>query len=437
MRTSIYGRLIMLAATADMRRRATDKLPRRAPATELMAPPAEGSVQLPDGSIWSHAAELGVFSRGGESIDLSAATLEQIVANFRTGYPQKVPVDYDHGSTNGTSDGSKPVPKAGDVLEMRAVTLAEQLPAEALAVIKAAGREATDPHNLGLWIRWRPTQRALGLIQAREYTEMSITLFSNYQSKTTGDDQGATIVAIALTNLPFLDGMIPVAASRGDDPSLQEDDDMSQSRILIALSALLGKPINTDDEATVALESRMTQLQSEVQELGGLRDFRSAVLAETGAADPAKAIAAIAQLKVTSKSAADGAAAAKATAIAAQVEGVMTKHEKKLTVPSKKLFANSLRVELESGAKLGETETEKALASMQDGPGAGTRASAGDNGEQDAPASQDERIAARAEAIVREDPELAQLAKTDKAEALSRAIGKAGKELGYKPPVYR
>ncbi|HEX5409193.1 MAG TPA: phage protease [Gemmatimonadaceae bacterium] len=166
-----------------------------------------------DGSIWSHAATFGDYVYGGETMAITPATVRNFLRVFASGYPQKVPVDYEHDTARLTGDAKQPgaIPKAGDILELAAVERPADLnPAMQLQVEKA-GRAVDDPRNLGLWVRWRPTPRALQLLHGREYSEMSITWYEDYPHNQTGAAQGPTIVSVALTNTPFLDGMVPIA----------------------------------------------------------------------------------------------------------------------------------------------------------------------------------------------------------------------------------
>jgi hypothetical protein len=51
-----------------------------------------------DGTLWSHAATLGTRYKG-EEFCIDRACVENFVKVFTSGYPQKIPVDYEHGST--------------------------------------------------------------------------------------------------------------------------------------------------------------------------------------------------------------------------------------------------------------------------------------------------------------------------------------------------
>lgn len=335
-----------------------------------------------DGSLWSHAATLGEFVYRGEKLTLSRDVFDNFERVFATGGENKVPVDYEHGTTNGATGYGQPIPKAGDVVELKGVYSVDDftgdLKAAAEKLATKAGRSLSDPQNFGLWIRWRPTARALGMIQAREYSELSVS-FDHVASRTTGEDQGLTLLAVALTNRPFITDMLPVAASRdaggtpADTRDHSEENTMTQITLLSALAALIHKPVADDNQAVTEL----TALQTELPQL---REFRSTVAKElNGEIDPAKAAAKIKELAASVARVAEEAKTAKAAAIKTSVEATMKAHEKRLTVPMREIMAAQLTRELEGGAKIDDAPTTKALASMPE-LGITQRATGADDG---------------------------------------------------------
>jgi hypothetical protein len=135
------------------------------------------------------------------------------------------PVDYNHASTT-TIRRSKlraqgMVPKAGDVLELRARAQRRRLHRRS----QSRGREAERakrPHA-----RRRAQSRSVDAVEAdrararrdqgREYTELSITFDEDLPHNVDERGQGFGLWAVALLNTPFLDDMLPVAASRDTD----------------------------------------------------------------------------------------------------------------------------------------------------------------------------------------------------------------------------
>lgn len=336
-----------------------------------------------DGTLWSHAATLGTFKYAGVEFTIGADEVTQMVQNFSAARV-KIPVDYDHGTTNGSADGSKPVPKAGDVVELYAVlsdsdiTPAIQAQIDKVKDAQAALGASRDYDPRGLWARWRPTPKAQQLVSAREYTEMSVAFDVEGVDKY-GADVGTLLKAIALTNLPFLDNMVSIAANDRSSATAgtpANEDNMSDTpnkgtlgfgaRLALAASLLVGKPVETEEAATVELAAFKAQHDKDQKELSDLRDFRSVVGAELGKADitPAEAVTKVRELSATAKAATDKATSELANTRKAVIDGITTVHAKKLTVPLKAVIEKQLAANLDAGQKPGETDTEAMLKAM-------------------------------------------------------------------------
>jgi cytochrome c556 len=395
------------------------------------------SLVLADGSIWSHAATLGTRIKGGV-FTIDAETVRTFVKNFTTGYRRKVPVDYDHAITNGAAGSGGPTPKAGDVLELKAVLstadFSGDLQRTAEKIAAAMGRPLDDPRNLGLWMRWRPTARALQMLTAGEYSELSIAFDMEYPHNETGESQGPTLLAVALTNLPFLDDMLStlVAAALGGDSSpaapapTHKEQHMTTPnnvRLLTAVAALsLGAAPSDEDQA-------ITQLAALGPEIKQLRALRDGVLAESGETDIAKVPAKIKELRAENQRYATEAKDAKARELAVTVDATMKKFEKRFrSVPERKMYERNLTAELTAGTKLEETETHKLLSALKDSDVTG-QFSAGDSG--DAPAD-DVKLDTTARELMNSDPDLKALAQTDRTDAYIRALKQARRELAIK-----
>lgn len=368
------------------------------------------TVLMADGTLWSHAATLGMRTKGS-AFNIDRAAVENFVRLYKT-LPgaRKLCIDYEHGTVNGATSMGQPVPKAGDVYELAGVfaesdfTGALRIAAEKLA--KQAGRPLSDPRNFGLWTRWKPTARALGYIQAGEITEMSIAFDMDLASNVDGSQHGPGLLSIALTNLPFLDDMLPVAASKTPNTPAPRGDTMTtpntNARVLALVGALAGTAVSSEDEAVAALTAH-------TPEHTRLRTFARDVSDAIGETDPTKALAKVKTLTSENTRLTTEAAAAKKTAIATQVEAFLVKHEKKLTVPLKKMMANALSKELEDGAKtIAETETAKTIESLPD-TGITSQASLGDPGKS---GSDDEKLLSRVRELLKTE-EIKELSRTD------------------------
>jgi hypothetical protein len=335
--------------------------------TTLHAPLAEhfsrASNVLADGTMWSHAAVLGDFTRGGGgSIALDAPAMRSFAQNFAKGYPKKVPVDYEHETVfkDPAHDAVPYTRKAGDVIEVIAVlaiadlnaAMQKQIADETARRTALGGPRATEPVNpLGLWIRWQPTTRALALVREGEVSEMSITFMSEMTAKD-GEEQGPTLLSVALTNTPFLDEMIPVAATRGTGgspaaPADQEKTTMSTStgRIALLAAVLAGRAVLTEEDAEKAISDKVTELKRENADLQPAKQFTEILSREIGETDPAKALEKVKSLKADVAKAEKASKDAKTEATAAKVEAVLLKHEKRIpSVKAREMYAANLSI---------------------------------------------------------------------------------------------
>lgn len=395
-------------------------------------------ITLADGTVWSHAAVLGEFDHpvsGRFKVD--EPTVRAFVSNFETGYPSKVPVDYDHGTTNGIADGSAIVRKAGDIVEMKSVFTDADMNADIKAVVDnyaarrtALGIKSRPPKPYGLWVRWFPTPRGADTVKSREYTEMSISFVDKLEDKT-GKLQGPTILAVALTNNPFLDDMIPIAASRphgGSAAALATENlDTMPSKLLTLLSAVLGKPV--DDEESAARE--LSSASGSIREMTALSNFRTTIAAEfNGETGADKIVASVRELRGKVTAAETEAKNARKASSLARAKAIVGIHESKLIVPEKEFFERELARELEADPDETKSSISKILEAKTGLKALATQSSAVDTGRG---IDEDTAIAAKAEEIYANDAEIKALAATDPNTARLRALSKASEAVRAKP----
>jgi hypothetical protein len=411
--------------------------------THTLSAPLEQATDgllLADGTLWSHACTVGRYNKG-EEFKLDRPAIENFVRVFTTGYPNKVPVDYEHASTSNDPEVRKlraqgEIPKAGEVKELVGVFSAADFTGELLATAQRlsakVGRPLDDPQNLGLWMRWKPTPKALEKIQAGEFSELSITFDDDYPDKKDGKGQGPTILAVALTMMPFLDEMLPVAASRGGrreyDPAAgtavtdSREEHIMSTKMLAATTALTGKPVASEEEAVVEL----TALQPEVVRLRSL----NTELAKQLGVEPEKIVETVKALSTKVAESEKAAKEAREREIASSVESTVKAHESKLTPLSRKIFARELSRELHAGVKLDETETVKALTAMPE-LDITNRATGADIGSENA--TDDVKLDAKAKEIMASDAEVKALsASHGHSAAFSLALRKASTSLRLK-----
>ena len=128
-------------------------------------------------STWVHLTTRGTWKGhpAGE-FTFGDETFGQIIANFeRTKTP--VPFKYEHPMQM----GGEPIPSAGKVYDLRA-------------------------NESGLWGFTKFTDRAAELIRGEEYEFCSVVVAFESTSRETGEEIGAELLEVGLTDNPFIDG---------------------------------------------------------------------------------------------------------------------------------------------------------------------------------------------------------------------------------------
>lgn len=402
-----------------------------------------------DGTAWLHAASPGTRTKGESTFTIDQATTDNFVRVFATGYPRSVPVDYDHGTT--MADGTGNAPASGAVLEMRSVWSAADLAAMPGAAEKVAraGRTPDDPENFGLWVRVKPTARARKLIEDAEYTSMSIAFAHDLPHPETGAPQGPAIFSIALTNTPFLDNLVPVAASRGPGGIRPHPDRESimPNTILTSLSALFGKPVEKEDDILTLTRAAIEAKDAEIEKARPLVTYAALVADELGEGDGSKAVSAIRTLKQEREAAKVALAKAATDGRKAQVAAIVTKYERKMgSALQREHYTKSVDADLAKGQQPGETDTEKVLASTPDAPNLtpGAAPAGGDAAPGTAapaapqPVDRDAEVAKKADEYMRGDDAVKALAaKGDRFAAYTLALEKANDAVPYPPHPQR
>lgn len=145
---------------------------------------------------------------------VSKKVLEIMVANFEQHHPKpptELVVDWEHTSAIEPPQKS---PAAGWIKGL---------------VIKDDGLFAD--------VEW--TEEAASEIRAGEYRFISPEFNLNYRDKETGEPIGATLLAVALTNRPFIEGMLPVVLSDRLADKIIREVDMTQTQVNGATNLLV------------------------------------------------------------------------------------------------------------------------------------------------------------------------------------------------------
>jgi phage I-like protein len=184
------------------------------------------SIALAQGttSSWIQVAVIGAFTRGDRKFSITPAMLREMVENFSTGKhpvpPTELCVDYEHLSAD------PPDPEAG----------------------KAAGwfkELETRDDGAALYGRVEWTPPAAERLRDHEFKFISPEFAFNFTTPT-GETIGCTLLAAAITNRPFLQGMEPImlrTAAIGD-LALVADLSYEQRRMFIE-RALRKRSANT------------------------------------------------------------------------------------------------------------------------------------------------------------------------------------------------
>lgn len=144
--------------------------------------------------VWIQLAKPGTF-RGHPSgpFELNDKVFAEIIANFKATENRHIPVDFEHASEADATAGSIPdigAPAHGWIVDLK--TQGGQL--------------------FGL-VEWGPLAREY--IKAKKYKWFSPAIRFNARDRVTGKPIGARMTSGGLTNNPFLDGMMPLAAKDG------------------------------------------------------------------------------------------------------------------------------------------------------------------------------------------------------------------------------
>ena len=181
----------------------------------LLANRANATVKLdditaePNAPAWVHICTGGEFRgyQGFEPFEWGEAEFQQMVANLRRhpsyrlgedgrGSDPVVPWDYEHASEAEATSGTVPLtgaPACGWILDLEVRPGADGLPQ--------------------LWALSRFSPTALEQIRSGGYRWASVAINTQATDGRTGENMGLVLTSCALTNHPFVQGMVPLAAT--------------------------------------------------------------------------------------------------------------------------------------------------------------------------------------------------------------------------------
>jgi len=186
--------------------------------------PGEGLVRIP-------LAKLGRWFKGKLKFSITPADVAKIVMNFAKRTADVV-IDYDHGTEYAAGKG-QPVPASGWLKEI-------------------------EPETDGQGILWGLadfTEKARAMLAAKEYKYLSAVIDWGARDRTSGEQQGATITSVALTNVPVLEQMPAIALSEAGwvvEESTERREQMAVKKLILAdRAACTARAVLEDGTETV------------------------------------------------------------------------------------------------------------------------------------------------------------------------------------------
>lgn len=188
------------------------------------------------------------------SFSLNAQTFDEMILNFEAKQVDTL-VDYEHNSLN---------PFA--------------IEAPASGWITALQRRALPNGAEALWGRFEWTPRALGRIEAREYRYLSPVIRFHTPDRVSGNDTGASVPSVALTNQPFLEELPEVTLNSlakhfsfetGGDPPIRRSEEMNEKEQM-AIAVALGLEIGATPDMIIAAAKDLNANASEAKQLDEL-----------------------------------------------------------------------------------------------------------------------------------------------------------------------
>jgi phage I-like protein len=148
--------------------------------------------------VWIQLAMSGSFAgHSAGPFELNTKVFSEIVANFKATQNRAIPIDYEHASELDATSGSVPTsgaPAVGWVTDLK-----------------------IDGDNLWGLVEW--LEPAKSQIRAKQYRFISPAIRFESKDRVTGKPVGARLTSAGLTNLPYLDGMQPLAAKDAAAPA--------------------------------------------------------------------------------------------------------------------------------------------------------------------------------------------------------------------------
>ena len=210
----------------------TSRKPVHLRSVTLEAVPSASGPMEPRWQQVALAGRYNGYARGERPFEFTRSTFEAAVANLRArpgyaadpvtgeGTVDLISWDFEHVSEGDNVDPAQGLPAVGWSRDLRVVD-------------GAGGAE--------LWALTYFVEPALGYVREGRYKDASISMQFDYVDPVSGAMVGPYITSSALTNRPFIQGMLPIAASMGYfSPSTSPGEALEQMRNLFGYGASAG-----------------------------------------------------------------------------------------------------------------------------------------------------------------------------------------------------
>jgi phage I-like protein len=199
---------------------------------------ALASVQMGEGLVRIPLAKLGTWWKGKQRFSITRKDFADLIQHFRAKPNGEVVVDYDHATEFAAGSGEA-VPAAGWLKSIE---------------------DAPDADGV-LYGAVEFTDKARGMVQAREYKYISPVIAWGTRDNQTGEPRGAVLRSVALTNMPVLDSMPAIALSEagwceGEPENPAEGKSMAVKKLILA-DRTAGKVrviLEDDSESVLSVE---------------------------------------------------------------------------------------------------------------------------------------------------------------------------------------
>lgn len=248
------------------------------------------------GRTWVQGPEVQLFRAGklwrhGEEMDLGVEMLEQMRDNLLAS-PREVAFDFSHASTE---IGAGAAAEAAGVLRKDSIRVSE----DGMFAVPLWREDVAKDIRAGKWLYLSPT------------------FHEDAEDPYAGGTRGPMLFAVALTNVPYQEGLAPIACATGDPAGMQRAKETRMDAELAKVLRSLSLPAGADVAAAVV---------KLVEERRSATKLTADLALSVGLAADAKPEDLVARVKALSSASADS--AAKVTELSTRLESIETERRR-------------------------------------------------------------------------------------------------------------